>query len=400
MHNRYAVILILASVIMVFAGGCTKAPERTATGTDSSNAGATKPDQPLPDPDEFNLLDGSVYERSIPEALSTNADGSRLFILAEIEGMSRLAAYKPTASALGPPEEYATRDLRLHAHINAHPSERSCLVVTSENDTERGAVDVVWESTPHNLKRIPWREASGLPAELAPEADYLLKPLYIADGKWIVVPLNHHGFVLYRRDGSESSFIPYPAYPYERLGEVFQAVSDESGGSYLFVSFWTMGSEDYCEIYLFAPETREWVHQLDIPWLAMEVSGRDLKNAPWIIRGTRKPRDNMEHTRIPRLAVVDPVSAHTRLLQFWGQPDWTVRLSSDGNYACYADPQRQAVVRINPWEGTCEIDSRFFAPDMQLLPADNAAPLYVWHERQLHVAKFSEQEQFEPFELE
>lgn len=400
MHDRYAVILILASVIMALAGSCTKAPESAGDSVNESGAGATEVQQSQPDPDEFNLLDGTMLERNIPEAISTNADGSRLFILADIEGQSKLSAYHPTQSSLGPPEEYATRNLRLHAHIEAHPTARSCLVVTSENDPERGAVDAVWESTPHNLKRIPWREASSLPAVLAPEADYLLKPLYIAGGKWIVVPLNHHGFVLYRHDDSENLFIPYPDYPYERLGETFQAVSDESGSSYLFVSFWTLGSEDYCEMYLFAPETREWVHKLDIPWLAMEISGRDLKNAPWTIRGTRKPRDNMEHTRIPRLAVVDPVSGHTRLLQFWGQPDWTARLSSDGNYVCYADPQRQAVVRMNPWEGTCDIDGRYFAPDMQLLPADNATLLYVWHERQLFIAKYSEQEQYEPFELE
>ena len=292
----------------------------------------------------------------------------------------------------------------LRAFVRAHPAAMECLLIGNQQLPDGPVVDTIWRTGINGRAPLRYNDASDLPADLPPDARYGLDPVYSWDGGSVIVPLHSGGLCIVETTHQgvaargPARFVAYPELPGQPSGQACGALPPTEEGQLIYLSRWYIGSDgEWCHTRLFNIDSGEWSDPIRLeseqaPWVIYQVAGDDALQQPWLVRGGRPPNKNTEHTRVPRLARVDPLSGAIELLLFYGRPWWPVVLEPHGGCVVFADQQRRAIVRLDPAANTLDYDPRFYHDEAQLFVGEGGSPVYVWQAGTLLRAEFSVQE--------
>jgi hypothetical protein len=355
---------------------------------------------------EASLFTGTDYEAHPPQALDINRDGSMVFIKYYEPGGrdTRVYAHELTPAGLGQQIALDESGEMLRAFVRAHPVARECLLIGNTQLPDGPVIDTIWRTGATGRARARYNDAPGLPTDLPPDARYGLDPVYSWDGNQIIVPLHSGGLCIVETTHRGVSargparFIAYAELPGQPSGQACGALPPTEDSQLIYVSRWYIGSDaEWCHTRLLNIDTGEWSEPLRLeseqaPWVIYQVAGDDAWHQPWLVRGGRPPNKNTEHTRLPRLARVDPLSGAIELLLFYGRPWWPVVLEPHGSCVVFADRQRQAIVRLDPAAGLLDYDPRFYHDEARLFVGEGGSPVHVWQAGTLLRAEFSVQE--------
>lgn len=373
---------------------------------DQDTGGTTKAGGRAPALEGPSVFAGTSFEVTAPQALAMNRDMTRVYVKAKGPGLpeSLFLSYGLEPGLAGPVEFLSTA-LAMRAFVSAHPSADECLLISHEQAGPGEPIrDVIWRYLPENHLQVDYMRARGLPDDLPVDACYNLEPFYSGDGNYIIVPLHAGGLCIMRLADRDWSYVPYLEEPGVPTGQLNAPVPDIDGVPHIYVSRWEIAPEgEWCQVGLLNLATGEWVQNFQIhdpenpdrQWVIYEIAGENLAAEPWLVRGSRLPNKNTEKTRVPRLALVDPLTGHVELLMFHGEPIWPMALDSRGRYLVYLDRHREAIVRLDIKSHQLDYDARWCAGDGNVMVAPGGSPVYVWRGTELIRADFTEHEEFE-----
>ena len=252
---------------------------------------------------------------------------------------------------------------------------------------------MVWRATKNTRTGVLYDKAAGFPASGPQDMRFGLAPFYSWDGEHIIVPMNGKGLVVESVRDKKYTFMPYADFPQPITGRAFGALPNTEGRHRIYVSMWSAGAgSELCRISVLNLDDLKWTATVDLDWVAYQVGCADADNLPWLVRGSRAPRTNVEHTRVPRLALIDPLSSAVDFKEFLGEPVWETALDPGGKFVVYMDGMRKALVRLNIEAGEMDIDPAYFDGDAKLFVSAGGDTVLAWNKKLLYRANFTKHE--------
>ena len=394
--NTYLRLACIAAcgLIAVLGSGCNKRSAGTAAKPTATGGSM----QAIPD-EQLSLFGSTSLVKTPPLAMAFTRDCSQMFctiVNARSIGPVPIK-FDVSTGVLPEPVQMLGGTLLVQAFIQPNPDGTECLVKTSRK-IENAVWDGIWRLMPPERVSVPFESDAGLPVGLPSESYSGLEPFYSWDGLYVITPIKNAGVCVNSLDGKVKAYVSYPKVDFAYQGMSWGVLPDEAGQRRAYVSFWAPGSiDDRCTLFVLDLDSRQWKKITDTTWIIYKAGGENLNNEPWLIVGSRAPRNNTEGTRFPRMGRVDPASGVVDLLEFNGAPDWDVALEPHGKYVAYTDGQRKALVRYSPATGAMDIDPRWFSEEAKVFMGEGGDPVFVWKGPLLLQAKWSKHEQFKGY---
>lgn len=382
--------LITAScMLLVLCTSCNKQDtQQPAPGHKSAAKG-----KPAADSAAASLFTGTRVEGVEPDSLDLSRDGQRIVAKFPAPDSNDIlaAAFNITESGLGDPKALLSgRDL-IRAYIAAAPTTAEALVISNAQEPGGPVLDVLWRAAGLTRQAVPYNTAESFPADGPQDMCFGLRPFFSWDGTQVVVPLNAKGLVVVTIKGNQARYVAYPEFPQPITGMAFGPVPDSDNRNRIYVSIWSVGqTPELCRVQILDLDSLQWTGTADLDWVVYQVASPDVDNLPWVVRGSRAPRTNTEHQRIPRLAMVDPISGAVDLKEFFGEPVWETALDPHGTYVVYMDAMRHALVRAEVETGALAADQQIFDENAKLFVSDGCRTVLVWNKTTLQQARFTD----------
>jgi hypothetical protein len=394
---KLTLFVALAAAVCV---SCHPASQTTGVGQGAAKTKKTSKAHPS---GPASLFDGTKVADVAPDSLDVTHDGK--WVIAKFRepanwktkdpaGRSYLAA----SFALGPSGLGETQGLfvgadLIRAFIGAAPSGAECLLVTNTQQPGGPVVDMLWRAQKNSRSGVIYEQAPGFPTSGPQDMRFGLNPFYSWDGTQVIVPLNGKGLVVTTIRDQQSKFIAYPDYPKQITGSAFGALPDAEGRHRIYASFWSASVDpELCRVHVLDLDNMKWSATVELDWVVYQVASADADNLPWLVRGSRAPRTNVEHTRVPRLALIDPLSGAVDFKEFLGEPVWETALDPTGKYVAYMDGMRKALVRLDVEAGELDIDPAFFDGEAKLFVSAGGDTVLAWNKKMLYRANFTKHE--------
>ena len=355
-----------------------------------------------------SLFTGTGYDKYAPLALDIPHGVDRVFLKKlGTEGQATLIESYRLGEELTGRVEFINSDEIYRAFVRGHPSRDECLVISHRQDShEEPIYDVLWRVTPEGKAELDYRSTPGLSAGLPAQATYNTDVHYNWAGDRVVVVLNTGELCILDEATGEWRYAPAYALPGTPTGQACRPLTDGSGRDMFFMSRWYIGrGGDWCSLAVLDLDSGEWAqsHEIYAPddlarqWVIYDIAAEDLVQGPWLVRGSRAPNKNTEHTRVPRLAWLDPATGHVDLLMFHGDPLWPVALDPSGGGMVYLDRQRQGVVRLGLAEQRLDVDPSWYTDNDEatVYAGPGADKVYIWSRTRLYRPEFTETEEIE-----
>jgi len=391
---RRIIIVALAAIVCIGCQTGSKSKGEPVAKTKTAKGQSSGP---------ASLLAGTKMADAVPDSLDISHDGKWVYAKFREPASWKVKAkggrgYLAAAFPLGPQGLGELAGLLVGADLNrafigASPSGEECLVVTNAQQPNEPVIDIVWRATKNSRSLIPYDKAPDFPASGPQDLRFGLFPFYSWDGKQVIVPLNSKGLVVETIATGKSAFVAYPDFPQQITGRAFGALPDAEGRRRIYASFWSAGmTPELCRIHVLDLDSMKWTASVDLDWVVYQIASADADNLPWLARGSRAPRTNVEHTRVPRLALLDPLSGAVDFKEFLGEPVWETALDPTGKYVAYMDGMRKALVRLDIEAGELDIDPAYFDGDAKLFVSTGGDTVLAWNKKMLYRASFSQHE--------